>query len=107
LALTIPNAGDPFLGTATRLMYRSTDSHGNADAVTGTYIDPSARWSGPGPRPLIAFAVGTHGPRPQVRPVETVRHAAELSPTAGDDVAFAAAKWMASRFTGEPTGSTC
>ncbi|MDO9352607.1 MAG: lipase family protein, partial [Solirubrobacteraceae bacterium] len=48
-------------GKATRIMYRSTDSSGNAVAVTGTYIEPSAKYSGSGPRPLVAYAEGTQG----------------------------------------------
>lgn len=48
-------------GTATRLMYKSTDSNGKAVAVTGAYIEPSADWKGGGPRPLVALAPGTMG----------------------------------------------
>jgi len=48
-------------GTATRLMYKSTDSNGRPVAVTGAYIEPSAAWTGGGPRPLVALAPGTMG----------------------------------------------
>lgn len=48
-------------GKATRIMYRTTDTNGQATAVTGTYIEPSARWTGGGPRPLITYAEGTQG----------------------------------------------
>lgn len=48
-------------GTATRIMYRSTDQSGAPVAVTATYIEPNAPWDGPGPRPLVSFAVGTQG----------------------------------------------
>lgn len=47
--------------TATRLLYRTTNTHGQAVAVSGTYIQPNTPWPGPGPRPLISFAIGTHG----------------------------------------------
>lgn len=46
---------------AWNLMYRSTDANGVANAVTGTVIVPAAAWTGSGSRPVIAYAVGTHG----------------------------------------------
>lgn len=48
-------------GTATRLMYKSTDANGRPVAVTGAYIEPSAAWKGDGARPLVAVAPGTMG----------------------------------------------
>lgn len=47
--------------TATRIMYRSTDRSDNPVAVTGTVLVPTTPWTGPGERPLIAFAFGTKG----------------------------------------------
>ncbi|GJF30478.1 triacylglycerol lipase [Kitasatospora sp. NE20-6] len=62
LALSLPGLdGRPLPGTATRLMYKSTDSQGGPVAVTGAYIEPSAAWKGGGPRPLVALAPGTMG----------------------------------------------
>lgn len=62
LALSLPGLdGRPLPGTATRLMYKSTDSNGRPVAVTGAYIEPSAAWKGTGPRPLVAVAPGTMG----------------------------------------------
>ncbi|GAB3958376.1 lipase family protein [Streptomyces sparsus] len=62
LGLSIPGLdGRRMPGTATRLMYRSTDSAGQPVAVTGAYIEPSAPWKGAGPRPLVALASGTMG----------------------------------------------
>ncbi|MFI8307586.1 lipase family protein [Streptomyces sp. NPDC085927] len=61
LALSLPSLKGPLPGTATRLMYRSTDSSGQPVAVTGAYIEPSAAWKGSGPRPLVAVAPGTLG----------------------------------------------
>ncbi|MET8135151.1 lipase family protein [Streptomyces sp. NPDC005251] len=61
LALSLPGLDGPLPGTATRLMYRSTDSNGQPVAVTGAYIEPSAAWQGGGPRPLVAVAPGTMG----------------------------------------------
>ncbi|MGI5451749.1 lipase family protein [Streptomyces sp. CA-249302] len=61
LALSLPGLDGPLPGTATRLMYRSTDSGGQPVAVTGAYIEPTAAWKGNGPRPLVAVAPGTMG----------------------------------------------
>ncbi|MFF3203683.1 alpha/beta fold hydrolase [Streptomyces sp. NPDC002962] len=61
LALSLPGVDGPLPGTATRLMYKSTDSAGRPMAVTGAYIEPTARWTGSGPRPLVVVAPGTMG----------------------------------------------
>ncbi|MDK1476410.1 lipase family protein [Streptomyces sp. 549] len=62
LALSLPGLdGRRLPGTATRLMYKSTDSGGRPVAVTGAYIEPAAAWKGSGPRPLVALAPGTMG----------------------------------------------
>lgn len=49
-------------------MYRSADTHERANVVTGTYFEPDRPWPGLGPRPLIAFAVGTYGQGDQCAP---------------------------------------
>ncbi|MFV0137785.1 lipase family protein [Streptomyces sp. HMX87] len=61
LALSLPGLDGPLPGRATRLMYKSTDANGGPVAVTGAYIEPSAKWRGDGPRPLVAVAPGTMG----------------------------------------------
>ena len=61
LALSLPSLSGPLPGTATRLMYKSTDSAGDPVAVTGAYLEPAAPWLGPGARPLVALAPGTMG----------------------------------------------
>jgi hypothetical protein len=61
LALSLPGLDGTLPGTATRLMYKSTDSNGQPVAVTGAYVEPSADWTGDGPRPLVAVAPGTLG----------------------------------------------
>jgi pimeloyl-ACP methyl ester carboxylesterase len=48
-------------GSATRVMYASTDRAGRPIAVTGSVLVPSSPWRGSGSRPLVAFAVGTQG----------------------------------------------
>ncbi|CAM5507206.1 hypothetical protein SALBM217S_07638 [Streptomyces griseoloalbus] len=69
LGLSLPGLGGRRLpGTATRLMYTSTDSNGEPVAVTGAYIEPSARWKGAGPRPLAVVGSGTMGQGDQCAP---------------------------------------
>lgn len=84
LGLDIPGLdGRPMPGTATRLMYKSTDSSGQPVAVTGAYIEPSAAWKGSGPRPLVAVASGTMGQGDQCAPSFALQHPLTLS---GDTV---------------------
>ncbi|CAL9656377.1 putative inactive lipase [Streptomyces sp. enrichment culture] len=61
LALSLPSLGGPLPGRATRLMYKSTDAGGGPTAVTGAYVEPTAKWRGDGPRPLVVVAPGTMG----------------------------------------------
>ena len=53
-------AGAPGLN-AWNVLYRSTDAVNAGDVVTGTVLVPSAAWTGSGARPIISYAVGTHG----------------------------------------------
>ncbi|MFD6792691.1 MULTISPECIES: lipase family protein [Prauserella salsuginis group] len=46
---------------AQRVMYRSTDTHGDANAVTGTVLTPHREWDGPGQRPIVGYSAGTQG----------------------------------------------
>ncbi|MFD7689456.1 lipase family protein [Streptomyces sp. NPDC059781] len=69
LGLSLPGLdGRTLPGTATRLMYTSTDSNGQPVAVTGAYIEPSADWKGDGPRPLVVVGSGTMGQGDQCAP---------------------------------------
>src|ERR1700712_5718596 len=60
-SVQLPFSTTTLPGKATRIMYKSTDSNGQPVAVTGTYIEPNAKWTGAGPRPLVTFAEGTQG----------------------------------------------
>ncbi|WP_460438004.1 lipase family protein [Amycolatopsis stemonae] len=53
---------------AWHLLYRSTSATGEPNAVSGTLLVPPAPWAGGGPRPLITYAVGTHGLGDQCAP---------------------------------------
>lgn len=55
-------------GNPSRIMYSSLDTNGQPVAVTGTYIEPWGAWSGPGPRPVTSFSVGTIGQGDQCAP---------------------------------------
>ncbi|MFF7791472.1 lipase family protein [Streptomyces sp. NPDC007991] len=80
LGLSLPGLdGRTLPGTATRLMYKSTDSDGQAVAVTGVYIEPSAKWEGDGPRPLVAVASGTMGQGDQCAPSLGLQHPLTVS----------------------------
>lgn len=47
--------------TSTAIKYRSTTATGQANYVTGTLLVPTAAWTGAGPRPIVAYALGTQG----------------------------------------------
>lgn len=51
-----------------KVLYHSVSATGNAIEVSGTVLVPKASWSGPGPRPLISYGVGTHGMGDQCAP---------------------------------------
>lgn len=51
----------PVDATVTRLMYTSSDRNDQPIAVTGQLVVPNKAWDGAGPRPIVAYAVGTQG----------------------------------------------
>src|SRR5690554_1996610 len=59
------------------LMYHSSDALGQPNVVTGTVIVPTASWKGRGDRPVISYAVGTHGLNQSCAP--------SVTPEAGPD----------------------
>jgi triacylglycerol lipase len=77
-----------FMGTGTRIMYRSTDAQGHPVAVTGTYIEPDAPWTGEGPRPLIAYATIPFGMGEQCAPSRLFNQGIHASLDTGFDVMF-------------------
>ncbi|MDQ8046117.1 MAG: lipase family protein [Solirubrobacteraceae bacterium] len=50
------------------IMYRSTDSNGTPNVVTGTVFIPKAAYAGGGTRPTVGYAFGTQGLAPQCAP---------------------------------------
>ncbi|NEW45012.1 hypothetical protein GV794_05635 [Nocardia cyriacigeorgica] len=61
LAVSVPGGAGPIPANATRIMHVSSDTHGNPAAAVATYLEPSQPWTGPGERPLIAYAGGSKG----------------------------------------------
>jgi secretory lipase len=77
-----------FVGTGTRIMYRSTDAQGRPVAVTGTYIEPHVPWPGPGPRPLLAYATAPYGMGEQCAPSRLFNQGIHASVDTGFDLMF-------------------
>lgn len=88
LALSVPGIGGALPGEATRIMYRSTDSNDQPNAVTGTYIDPIVDWAGQGPRPLVVLAPGTQGQGDQCAPSKMLNNVITYTPPLGAMVEY-------------------
>jgi hypothetical protein len=58
--------------TSTRIMYLSRDAKNNRIPVTGSVIVPNKAWSGPGPRPIVAYAPFTAGMDDRCAPSKTL-----------------------------------
>lgn len=58
----------PLPGRAWSLQYRSTTATGEPDTVTGTLLVPPGEWTGEGERPVVTYAIGTHGLGDQCAP---------------------------------------
>lgn len=61
LTLQIPGVPGQWPGTAQRIMYTSTLQDGAPTAVTGYFVEPTAPWTGRGPRPTVVLGPGTIG----------------------------------------------
>lgn len=75
-----------FVGTGTRIMYRSTDAQGKPVAVTGTYLEPDNPWPGNGPRPLLAYATIPYGMGEQCAPSRLFNQGIHASLRTGFDL---------------------
>ncbi|NMI01743.1 lipase [Pseudonocardia sp. K10HN5] len=60
--------GVPLSGRAWSLHYRSTSATDAPDTVSGTLLLPPGDWTGPGERPVVSYAIGTHGLGDQCAP---------------------------------------
>ncbi len=98
LAWSVPGTDGPYPGEATRIMYTSRDTHGNPDAVTGTFFRAQAPWTGPGERPLIVIAPGTQGQGDACAPSRQINALVSGSAQSGPMVEYEmipAAIWLA------------
>ena len=92
-----------FVGTGTRIMYRSTDARGKPVAATGTYIEPDVPWPGKGPRPLLAYATQPYGMGEQCAPSRLFNQGIHASLRTGFELMFR----VTGRFIGVPTTPNC
>ncbi len=68
LLLQIPGIPGQWPGTARTVMYNSRYLDDRPAAVTGTAIEPTAPWTGKGPRPTVVVGPGTIGQGDQCAP---------------------------------------
>ncbi|MEU7145986.1 lipase family protein [Nocardia sp. NPDC046473] len=73
VALSVPLDTGPFPANAQRIVYRTTDTKGGPTTATATVLSPIPPWRGSGERPLVSFAVGTHGIAPHCRTSELIQ----------------------------------
>ncbi|MGW5383605.1 lipase family protein [Nocardia sp. NPDC003963] len=67
---------------STRLTYASSDTHDAPTTVVGTYLEPIAPWTGPGERPLVAYAGGTQGQGVECAPSAMLSQVVRYQPPA-------------------------
>ncbi|WP_158881806.1 lipase family protein [Amycolatopsis anabasis] len=61
-----------------QVLHRSTSATGEPNAVSGTVLVPPTPWLGKGPRPLVAYAMGTQGLGDQCAPSYHLRSGTEI-----------------------------
>ncbi|MFD5868802.1 lipase family protein [Corynebacterium sp. NPDC060344] len=62
----------PSVESARRIVYASRDAHGGPAVVSGSVLEPTAQWTGDGPRPLLVIAPGTQGAADNCAPSMTM-----------------------------------
>lgn len=77
-AEAVTNGAGALSADAQRLMYTSVGSQNQPIAVTGTYLQPRAPWTGPGTRPLAVLAPGTQGQGDHCAPSKTFQNLATV-----------------------------
>ncbi|TCJ95670.1 lipase family protein [Nocardia alba] len=85
-AITIPGPAGPIPARSTRIVYTSNDTHGAPNTVVGTYLESTQPWTGPGPRPLVAYAGGAQGQSAECSPSAMLGQVVRYQPPA--DVVF-------------------
>jgi pimeloyl-ACP methyl ester carboxylesterase len=64
------------------MTYTSSTTNDTPTPVVGTYLEPTAPWTGPGERPLIAYAGGTQGQNDQCAPSAMLSQGVRYQPPA-------------------------
>lgn len=72
----------PSVERARRIVYASRDAHGGQAVVSGSVLEPAARWTGDGPRPLLVIAPGTQGSADNCAPSMTMHFGTAPPPPA-------------------------
>lgn len=86
VSLQLPGQTAPLPAAGTKIMYKSTDQNGHPVAVTGAYLEPTARWTGSGARPVVAVAEGTQGQGDNCAPTRSLESVVSIS--SGDGTAL-------------------
>lgn len=63
---------------ARQILYRSTSATGASNAVSGIVLEPPKPWTGAGPRPVVAYAMGTQGLADECAPSNQLRKGSEV-----------------------------
>lgn len=74
----VSDGAGPISTDAQRIMYTSVGSRNQPIAVTGTYLQPRAPWTGAGTRPLVVLAPGTQGQADHCAPSKTFENLATV-----------------------------
>ncbi|WJZ01026.1 putative inactive lipase [Corynebacterium hansenii] len=72
----------PSVKTARRIVYASRGVHGRPNVVSGSVLEPTAKWTGDGPRPLLIIAPGTQGAADNCAPSMTMHFGTSPPPPA-------------------------
>ncbi|MEU1982001.1 lipase family protein [Nocardia sp. NPDC019395] len=82
LAISAPGLPGTVPARSTRITYASSDTHDAPTTVVGTYLEPTAPWTGPGERPLVAYAGGTQGQGAECAPSAMLSQVIRYQPPA-------------------------
>ena len=63
-----PDLDYPLPSSVTKVLYSTTDMHGNPIPVSGYMVEPSVPWTGAGERPTVVIGRGTVGQGDQCAP---------------------------------------
>ncbi len=82
VTLSAPGLPGTVAARSTRLTYASSTTNDSPTTVVGTYLEPIAPWTGPGERPLVAYAGGTQGQSDQCAPSAMLAQGVRFQPPA-------------------------